>query len=179
MSSLVQRAREIHNRLRNPANGVPDHGIDLSRKSIPSELPVLVANSKSEIIPLTKSRRGMHPKYIIKRRFPKFEDAEFAVCAHFGFEPAELRGASRVQHVTHARQVLYYVARTMTLMSLTDIGRELGHRDHSSVHHGARKIERLVHEDAEFEQVVQGIKREVHKRFTIRNNIYCFDEREF
>ena len=44
-----------------------------------------------------------------------------------------LRGPSRRSNVSSARKVSMYVVREITGMSMEDIGREFGGRDHSTV----------------------------------------------
>lgn len=61
-----------------------------------------------------------------------------AVCEKNDVTQIDLVSSRRTQHVAHARQELMYWAKTRTGMSLPDIGRRLGDRDHTTVLHGVR-----------------------------------------
>ncbi len=48
------------------------------------------------------------------------------------------------RNVVRPRQIAMYLAKTLTLRSLPEIGRRFGGRDHTTVLHAVRKIEGLV-----------------------------------
>ena len=67
--------------------------------------------------------------------------------AHFGVTTNDLTSARRDASTAHARQVSMYLLRNDASLSLPEIGRILGGRDHTTALHGCRKIERLLHLD--------------------------------
>lgn len=69
------------------------------------------------------------------------------VSNEFGVLPKELQSKRRIKSVVLPRQVGIYLARTLTRMSLEEIGGFFGGRDHSTVLHSIRKIDRLRGED--------------------------------
>ena len=62
------------------------------------------------------------------------------VAAYFQLTPEEILGPRRSKDIAHARQLAMYLLRTETTLSFSDIGRELGNRDHSTILHGFGKI---------------------------------------
>ena len=56
-----------------------------------------------------------------------------------------------------------YLAKTMTLRSLPEIGRRFGGRDHTTVLHAVRKIEHLVGNDATLADEIESLKRELQE----------------
>ena len=60
----------------------------------------------------------------------------------------ELAGRSRTKEIVLPRQVAMYLLRSETGASLLEIGSELGGRDHTTVLHGIRQIERSAGSDA-------------------------------
>jgi chromosomal replication initiator protein len=54
-----------------------------------------------------------------------------------------------------------YLAKTLTLRSLPEIGRRFGGRDHTTVLHAVRKIEALVSKDATLSDEVELLKRQL------------------
>ena len=74
--------------------------------------------------------------------------------AYFGVTIEDLTGPSRGRHLVLARQIGMYLCRELTPMSLPQIGREFGNRDHTTVMYADRKIRQLLAERrAVFNQV--------------------------
>lgn len=74
--------------------------------------------------------------------------------AYFGVSLEDLTGPSRGRHLVMARQIGMYLCRELTSMSLPQIGREFGGRDHTTVMYADRKIRQLLAERrAVFNQV--------------------------
>jgi chromosomal replication initiation ATPase DnaA len=69
------------------------------------------------------------------------EEVTRAVCRYFDISSTALKGERRTLNVVYPRQVAMFLARRYTTRSLPEIGRRLGGRDHTTVLHGARKIE--------------------------------------
>jgi chromosomal replication initiator protein len=62
------------------------------------------------------------------------------VANSFQLTPADLKGRKRDRLTAQARQVAMYLLKEATNCSLSQIGLELGNRDHSTVVHASRKI---------------------------------------
>jgi chromosomal replication initiator protein len=56
-----------------------------------------------------------------------------------------------------------YLAKTLTLRSLPEIGRRFGGRDHTTVLHAVRKIEALVGKDTALFDEVESLKRQLQE----------------
>jgi chromosomal replication initiator protein len=56
-----------------------------------------------------------------------------------------------------------YLAKTLTLRSLPEIGRRFGGRDHTTVLHAVRKIEGLVSKDVTLSEEVESLKRQLQE----------------
>ncbi len=57
------------------------------------------------------------------------------------------------------RQIAMYLAKSLTLRSLPEIGRRFGGRDHTTVLHAVRKIEGMVMKDQELATEIDHLKR--------------------
>ena len=66
-----------------------------------------------------------------------------AVANHYHVELESMTSQGRSRKVTFPRQIAMYLAREFTNMSLPDIGRNFGGRDHSTVLHACKKIEKI------------------------------------
>jgi chromosomal replication initiator protein len=56
-----------------------------------------------------------------------------------------------------------YLAKTLTLRSLPEIGRRFGGRDHTTVLHAVRKIEGLVGNDIALSEEIELLKRQLQE----------------
>ncbi len=73
-------------------------------------------------------------------RVPSVEEIIKVVCARFKLTRAALLSHRRYAELVRPRQVVMYLARTLTLRSMPDIGRRLAGRDHTTVLSGYRRI---------------------------------------
>lgn len=69
---------------------------------------------------------------------PKLRAIELKACRVFNVTLDELHSDRRNRHVVFARQFVMYWAARRTTLSLPQIGRLMGGRDHTTVLHGAR-----------------------------------------
>ncbi len=87
-----------------------------------------------------------------------FDDILNTVAMHYELRVEDLTGPRRVRHMATARQVVMYLARDLTDMSLPQIGDALGGRDHTTVMHGCDKIAALFEKDDTIRRAVLDIK---------------------
>jgi chromosomal replication initiator protein len=74
----------------------------------------------------------------------KVEEIVKLVSAHYNVARADLISARRTAEIVRPRQVAMYLSKTLTLRSFPDIAQRFGGRDHTTVLHAVRKIERLL-----------------------------------
>lgn len=88
----------------------------------------------------------------------KIEDIQRATALQFGLTKTDLLSHRRTKQIVGPRQIAMYLAKVMTVRSLPDIGRRFGGRDHTTVLHAVRKIEKELQTDASLQKVVEGLK---------------------
>jgi chromosomal replication initiator protein len=79
------------------------------------------------------------------------------VAEHFSVKGEALFGQRRTRSVALPRQVAMYLLRQLTELSLVDIGRMFGGRDHSTVIYACEKIGTMVAADVEFAERINGL----------------------
>jgi len=84
-------------------------------------------------------------------------DIQRVVARHYGVSVESLRGKRRTSEIAHARQVAIYTTKEMTTLTLMEIGRRFGNRDHSTVLHAVNKIKDLLKSDSEVSSRVQQV----------------------
>lgn len=75
---------------------------------------------------------------------PKVASIIRSASAYFGVDVMDVLSQRRTANVMRPRQIGMYLAKTLTLRSLPEIGRRFGGRDHTTVLHAVRKIEALI-----------------------------------
>src|SRR5262252_8191157 len=80
-----------------------------------------------------------------------------AVSERFGVRPETLVGKRRTQAIALPRQVAMYLMRHLTELSLVEIGRCFGGRDHSTVIHAVKQITERIQGDESFRDKVNGL----------------------
>ncbi len=76
-----------------------------------------------------------------------------------GITLEDLRGTSRSRNTSRARHMAVLLARRLTELSLTDIGRFLGGRSHSTVNHSLQKAAELEKGNAPFADMLEKIRK--------------------
>lgn len=75
-----------------------------------------------------------------------YQEIEAVACRVFNVTASELKSDRRNRHAVFARQFVMYWAARLTRLSLPQIGRKLGGRDHTTVLHGKRAyVDKRLH----------------------------------
>jgi chromosomal replication initiator protein len=90
------------------------------------------------------------------------EEIQQRVAERFGIARAELIGTSRAATPLRARQVAIYLTREMTDLSLPQIGRLYGGRDHSTVLNSLRRVEAGIGADLDLTERVEELRAAIH-----------------
>lgn len=83
---------------------------------------------------------------------------------YYSLAPEDLRGQRRSKNTAAARQVSMYLIRSLTNLSLIDIGKEYEDRNHSTVLSSIRKVEELLKTDPEMAQTVRDITSNINSK---------------
>ena len=89
------------------------------------------------------------------------DEIQTQVAEHYRIRKAEMTSARRAREVARPRQVAMYLSKQLTPKSLPDIGRRFGGRDHTTVIHAVRQIERLRASDAELDADIRLLTRQL------------------
>ena len=79
----------------------------------------------------------------------------------YNVSPAEIRGMRRTANISSARQTAIYVVREITGMSMEDIGKEFGGRDHSTIVYSLKALESNLENDRHLKETVEDIIKNV------------------
>jgi chromosomal replication initiator protein len=92
---------------------------------------------------------------------PTVERITRRVGAYYRVEPAQLQSRRRYPKIVLPRQVSMYLARQLTGLSLEQIGRYFGGRDHTTVLYACRKVEQALARDATLSGTVRQLEADL------------------
>jgi len=87
------------------------------------------------------------------------DEIQQRVAAHYNIKLAEMSSPRRARSVARPRQVAMYLAKQLTTLSLPQIGKRFGNRDHTTVMHAVSRVGELMTRDAVFAEDVELLRR--------------------
>lgn len=125
--------------------------------------PVLAAAARAQAWHRHLAERSLAPDGAIPASSLSLARIKRLTADAFGVTVAELEGERRAAYIVRPRQVAMYLGRQLTNRSLSVIGRAFGSRDHTTVHHAARRIETLRPLDPELDDTIAGIEDQLRE----------------
>ena len=122
----------------------------------------LVAHAQLAGKPMTIEGAEVAIRDLIRPHEPKrvrIEDIQKRVATHYNVSRSDLLSSRRTAAVVMPRQIAMYLAKSLTLRSLPEIGRRFGGRDHTTVLHAVRKIDRLYSSETTLHEEIEMLKR--------------------
>ena len=83
------------------------------------------------------------------------------VCKFFKISKNEMLSSRRSRYLVRPRQTAIYLTKILTSKSLPEIGREFSNRDHTTVIHSVKTIEKLRKEDSELSKNIDNLKNKI------------------
>lgn len=83
------------------------------------------------------------------------------VADHFGLKAEALTSKKKTAEIALPRQIAMYLCCELTDVSLKDIGKYLGGKDHTTVMHGRDKIAEMIKKDSELNNKIEVIKSKI------------------
>ena len=86
------------------------------------------------------------------------------ISKYYGVDKEVLCGQQRVKDAVAARQIAMYLIRSITKLSVVDIGKVFDNRDHSTVLYSLKQVEKQMKTDPAFAETVKEIKANINNR---------------
>ncbi len=83
------------------------------------------------------------------------------VCKYFKISKNEMLSSRRSRYLVRPRQTAIFLAKILTSKSLPEIGRAFSNRDHTTVIHSVKTIDKLIKEDNEIKINVDNLKNKI------------------
>lgn len=116
--------------------------------------PVSVETAEAIIRDLVQ---GIEPRRI------KIDDILRIISRHYAVSKADILSQRRHRSVVWPRQIGMYLAKQLTARSLPEIGRRFGDRDHTTVLHAIRKIDRELEGNTRLRDEIEDLKKQLSR----------------
>ena len=89
------------------------------------------------------------------------DNIQTLVCKYFKISKNEMLSSRRSRYLVRPRQVAIYLSKILTTKSLPEIGREFSNRDHTTVIHSVKTIEKLKCDNTEISNGISYLKNQI------------------
>ncbi len=89
------------------------------------------------------------------------DNIQTIVCKYFKISKNEMLSPRRSRYLVRPRQTAIYLAKMLTSKSLPEIGRSFANRDHTTVIHSVKTIEKLKKNDNELNMSIDSLKNKI------------------
>lgn len=84
------------------------------------------------------------------------------VAEHHNILPSDIYSKDKSRSISYPRQIVMYLCRRLTDMSVTEIGKTLGNRDHSTVLHGYDKVSGDIEQDSSLHNTIDVLIKKIN-----------------
>lgn len=121
----------------------------------------LGAFSSLQNIPVTLDMAKENLKDILGDRHKEItvELIQKTIADYFDLKLLDLKSEKRVKNIVYARQIAIWFCREMTKSSYPEIGSKFGGKDHSTVIHSYKKIDKSIADEPKVAKVIEEIRR--------------------
>jgi chromosomal replication initiator protein len=138
------------------------HSIATNGRDLEGAVNRLLAHATLSGTAVTLDTAEVAIRDLVRSREPKrvkIEDIQKLVASRYNVSRSDILSERRTAAVVKPRQIAMYLSKVLTLRSLPEIGRRFGGRDHTTVLHAVRKIEKALGDDASLSEEVELLKR--------------------
>jgi len=125
----------------------------------------LGAFSSLQNIPVTLDMAKENLKDILGDRHKEVtvELIQKCVAEYFDMKMVDIKSDKRLKNIVQARQIAIWFCREMTKSSYPDIGQKFGGKDHSTIIHSYKKIDKAIAEEPKLSKIIDEIRRIILK----------------
>ncbi|MBR3325521.1 MAG: chromosomal replication initiator protein DnaA [Clostridia bacterium] len=134
--------------------------LDTNIRELEGTLNKLIAKASLTNSPITMemTQKAIDDIVAQQQKVISSEYIQEVVGKYFDIDPADLKGSKRSNDVTFPRQIAMYLCRNVAQMSMPQIGKDFGGRDHSTVNHSCNKIEKEMKTNSNTRLIVESVQ---------------------
>ena len=135
--------------------------IDSNIRELEGALNKIVAHASLANIPITPEMAEESINDIItkKERVISIEYIQEVVAKYFGIDIKDIKKKKKSNDIVFPRQIAMYLCRNIANASFPKIGDEFGKRDHTTVMHAVKKIEKEIKSNQNTKLIVDNVKK--------------------
>lgn len=135
--------------------------IDSNIRELEGVFNKLVAQSSLTNMPITIEMAEIAINSVIKQKesIISINYIQEIVCKYFDINTKDLKSSQRSNDIAFPRQIGMYLCRILTNESFPKIGESFGNRDHTTVMHAFKKIEKEIKEKKDTKLIVESVKK--------------------
>jgi chromosomal replication initiator protein len=89
------------------------------------------------------------------------EHIQKVVCEYFALKLTDMKAKKRTKEIALPRQIAMYLCKQLTTLSLSDIGRNFGGKDHATVIYACKQTEEKKTKDEVFNRMIESLLRKI------------------
>jgi len=89
------------------------------------------------------------------------EQIQKTVAEHFALKVSDMKAKKRTKEIALPRQIAMYLSKQLTNLSLSDIGKNFGGKDHATVIYACKQIEEKRAKDEAFNRMIESLIRKI------------------
>ncbi len=135
--------------------------IDSNIRELEGVFNKLIVQASLTHTPITMemSEKAINDMIRQKESVISIEYIQECICKYFNITDKDLKSSQRSNDITYPRQIGMYLCRILTNESFPKIGDSFGKRDHTTVMHAFKKIEKEIKENSNTKLVVESVKK--------------------
>ncbi|BBA68564.1 chromosomal replication initiator protein DnaA [Geobacter sulfurreducens] len=118
-----------------------------------------VSSLTGKNITLDMAREVLKDIIVDKSKEITVEMIQKFVAEHFSLKVADLKSDKRLKALVIPRQIAIFLCRDLTKSSYPEIGERFGGKDHSTIIHSVKKVEKLLGQDFELRNTVDTLRK--------------------
>ena len=83
------------------------------------------------------------------------------VAKELNVKPSEIKSKNRTRNIVYTRRIAIYLARELTPMSMPELAKYFGMKDHTAVSHTMKKINELLKNDEDFKVKIDELTNKI------------------
>lgn len=134
--------------------------IDSNIRELEGVLNKMIAYTSLTHSPITieMAEKAINDMTLQKENVISADYIQEVVSNYFKIDKKDLVSSKKSNDITYPRQIAMYLCRTVGQMSFPKIGNDFGGRDHTTVMHAYKKIEKEIKENTNTKLIVESVK---------------------
>lgn len=119
------------------------------------------ASLTSTPISLAMAKEILKDILVEKNKEITVEEIQKVIASQFSIKISDLKSAKRLKALVLPRQIAMYLSRQLTSCSYPEIGERFGGKDHSTIIHAIKKIEKQIETDFQLRSTINSIRNQI------------------